>query len=86
MSGHVNQTVERYCEFAKVKSSAVKNVYSPNLDDHKFHDIDFEKRSGLLPVCANIVLKLLVGTHSSTGDTMDSEFSRQRSNEMVRLL
>ena len=59
MSGHVKQTVDRYCELANVKHSDLKDVYSPNLDDHQFNDGDFEKRGTLSKDCARIVLKAL---------------------------
>ena len=34
MQGHVKQTVDRYCELAGVTTDTLKEVATPNLDDH----------------------------------------------------
>ena len=57
MSGHVTQTVERYCTFAKVKTDSLKAYATPNLDEHSFVGSDFTEKGALTADCAKIVLQ-----------------------------
>ena len=59
MTGHVKQTVQRYCELAKINVSTLKEVSTPSIDDHVIPPEDFEKPGVLADECAKIVLKAL---------------------------
>ena len=59
MFGHVQQTVERYCELAGVSVAKLKPVATPCIDDHMIPPEEFETKGDLAPVAARIVLKAL---------------------------
>ena len=59
MFGHVEQTVDRYCELAKKSKDSLKKVATPCPDDHLIAPEEFTKRGELAPVAARIVLKAL---------------------------
>jgi hypothetical protein len=59
MFGHVEQTVERYCQLAGVSKEKLKLVATPCIDDHMIPPQEFETKGDLSPVAARIVLKAL---------------------------
>ena len=59
MTGHIEQTVERYLELSGKEESELKPVETPCLDDHMFPPEDFQTKGKLSPFAARIVLKAL---------------------------
>ena len=59
MFGHVEQTVERYCQLAGVSKEKLKLVATPCIDDHMIPPQEFETKGDLSPVAARVVLKAL---------------------------
>ena len=59
MTGHAQSCVDKYLELSGLKTSDLKNVATPCMDDHMFTDEDFTTKGKLSPICARIVLKVL---------------------------
>ena len=62
MEGAAAGCVERYCELANVKSSTLRNVGTPCIDDHTLAPEDFVNTGALNHVCSQAVLKCLYMT------------------------
>ena len=59
MFGHVEQTVDRYCELAGKSRDSLKPVFTPCIDDHMIPAAEFDTKGELSPVAARVVLKAL---------------------------
>ena len=59
MSGHVKSVCERYCKLSGVPTAQLRNVATPNLDDHSFIETDFTATGALSAERAKIVLMAL---------------------------
>ena len=68
MRGHQEQSVERYCELAKVDRATLRHVNTPCIDDHQLNPSDFEVQGKLKPDASKIVLKCLYGARTNRMD------------------
>ena len=59
MSGHVKSVCERCCKLSGAPTAQLRNVATPNLDDHSFIETDFTAKGALSAECAKIVLMAL---------------------------
>ena len=57
MSGHIDQTIERYTLLANKDISSLRYVATPCIDDHLLSPADHAEKGELSPVAAKIVLK-----------------------------
>ena len=59
MCGHTRGCVEYYCAVAGIKTSDLREVSTPNIDDHQISQKELEENGVLAKSCASIVLKIL---------------------------
>ena len=57
--GHVKSVCERSCKLSGVPLTQLRNVATPNLDDHSFTEDDFIAKGALAAEAAKIVLMAL---------------------------
>ena len=70
MTGHSEQTVERYFELGDKSKDSLKPVATPCIDDHMLDPSDFETKGILSPVAAKIVLKAVYSARTSRPDEL----------------
>ena len=68
MSGHQQQSVERYCELAGVYESTLREVKTPCIDDHQLNAEDFQVQGKLKRHACKIIIKCVYGARVNRMD------------------
>ena len=70
MKGHIEKTVDRYCELSGQNINQLVKVPTPSIDDHLIPVEEFEIKGVLAPVAARIVLMALFFARLARMDVM----------------